>query len=341
MKLRKAAIRGIKVYLPPTQLTNDQLVEEFGDPTITKIFENIGIESRRIAGPAECASDLGVRAAQELLNNSNWTSSDIDFLLFCTQTPDYFLPASACIMQKRLGLPMRCGAVDVNSGCAGFVHGLGLAKGLIETGQATNVLLITGETLSKTINPKDRSTRPIFGDGATATLISALETEVEAIGPFSFGTDGQGAKDLIIPAGGWRIRPTPETAREKIDPSGNIRSDQELFMDGAEIFNFALDKVPKVVNQLLKKSQMDLTDVDFFIFHQANKFLLEALRRKIKIPKEKFIVNLKRFANTSSSTIPIALEMALQEGKINKRDRCLLVGFGVGFSWAATMIIII
>ena len=333
----KAIIKTIHSYFPSTILTNEQLTQEFPDFWV-KSFESTGISERRIAAADECASDLGVMAAQELFASGVCAPSDIDFLLFCTQTPDYFVPASACIMQDRLGLPISCGALDFNLGCSGFVYGLALAKSLIETNLAENVLFIAGDTLSKIINPKDRGVRILFGDGASATLISASDRQDEAIGPFVFGTDGKGAKNLIIPAGGMRCRPTPETGVPRDDGTGNFRSQQELFMDGAEIFNFSLQTVPKAIHQLLEKSGMTLDEVDFFVFHQANKFMLEALRRKLRIPKEKFSINLELFGNTSSPSIPMALEVALAQGQVEPGARVMVVGFGVGYSWAAGMI---
>jgi 3-oxoacyl-[acyl-carrier-protein] synthase III len=338
MKFKKAAIKAIKSYLPPTILTNEDLAREFPDWDVEKTFQNTGVAVRHIAGPDECTSDLGVKAAQELFASGACSPADIDFLLFCTQGPDYFLPASACIMQDRLGLPQTCGAFDFNLGCSGFVYGLALAKSLIETNLAANVLLIVGDTPSKSINPRDRSALPLFGDGASATLITGHESEIDFVGPFVFGTDGRGAKNLIIPAGGWRIRPTPETAIAYDDGTGNFRSQQDLFMDGAEIFNFSLQTVPKSIKQLLEKCQMTLEEIDFFVFHQANKFMLEALRRKIKIPKEKFSINLENYGNTSSATIPMALEAAIEQGRISAGSKVLVCGFGVGYSWAAGII---
>jgi 3-oxoacyl-[acyl-carrier-protein] synthase-3 len=336
--MKNAAIKAIHSYLPPTKLTNEQLALEFPDLDMGKAFESTGVAVRSIAAPDECASDLGVRAAEKLFASGACSPADIDFLLFCTQGPDYFLPASACILQDRLGLPTSCGALDFNLGCSGYVYGLALAKGLIETNLAENVLLIVGDTSTKAINPKDRGVRILFSDGASATLIAAGDGEEESIGPFVFGTDGRGAKNLTIPAGGMRIRPTPETAIPRDDGTGNCRSQQELFMDGAEIFNFSLQTVPKAVHQLLEKAGRTMEQVDFVAFHQANKFMLEALRRKLRIPKEKFSINLEFYGNTSSATIPMALEEALAQGQVQPGARVMVVGFGVGYSWAAGMI---
>jgi 3-oxoacyl-[acyl-carrier-protein] synthase III len=341
MKFKKAAIKAIKSYLPPTILTNEDLAREFPDWDVEKTFQNTGVAVRHIAGPDECTSDLGVKAAQELFASGACSPAEIDFLLFCTQSPDYFLPASACLIQDRLDIPQTCGAFDFNLGCSGYVYGLALAKSLIETDLATNVLLIAGDTSTKGINPKDKGVRSLFSDGASATLITSFESEGELIGPFIFGTDGKGAKNLIIPVGGWRCRPTPESAIAHDDGTGNIRSAQDLFMDGAEIFNFSLQTVPKSIKQLLEKCQVTIEEIDFFVFHQANKFMLEALRRKIKIPKEKFSLNLENYGNTSSATIPMALEVAIDEGKINNGSKVVICGFGVGYSWAAALIKIV
>lgn len=337
MKRTVAAIRAISSYLPEGKLTNEQLAQEFGDWNASKILEKTGIAIRHIVAPNECASDLGVAAAQKLFGSGVCAPQDIDFLLFCTQSPDYFLPTTACAMQSRLGLRMDCGTVDFNQGCSGFVYGLALAKSLIETGTASNVLLITAETYSKFLNPRDRSVRTIFGDAAAATLVSPVEAEHELVGPFVFGTDGRGAQELIVPAGGMRCPATPETAIEKGAESGNWRSAQNLYMNGPEIFNFTLRVVPNTVEQLLNKAELRLEEVDYFIFHQANKFMLAHLQRKLNIPPEKFCVHLETCGNTVSSSIPIAMESAWSMGKMKPRDKVMLVGFGVGLSWAGTV----
>lgn len=341
MKHRRAAIKAIRSYLPDEKLTNEQLARDYQDWDVDKIFKKTGISERRITALGECASDLGVIAAQKIFDTGTCSPEDIEFLLFCTQSPDYFLPTTACIMQDRLGLRTSCGALDFNLGCSGFVFGLALAKGLIESGLISNLLLITAETYTKFINRKDRSVRTLFGDGASATFISTVDTDEEAIGPFVFGTDGKGANNLIVRAGGLRLPLSPETAIERDDGTGNLRSAQNLFMDGPEIFNFSLQTVPIAVKQLLEKTRMTLPQVDYFVFHQASKFMLDRLRKKIKIPEEKFCINMENYGNTVSATIPMALEIALEQGEIRNNDKVMLVGFGVGYSWAAAMIKII
>lgn len=334
----KAAIRGISSYLPEQKLTNEQLAQEFQEWDVAKIYQKTGISVRSIAAPDECASDLGVAAARKLFQTGICHPEDIDFLLFCTQSPDYFLPTTACLIQERLQFKTSCGALDINLGCSGFIYGLSLAKGLIETGQSKNILLITSDTYTKFINPTDRGVRTLFGDGAAATLISAINSEEDTIGPFVFGTDGKGADKLIVPAGGLRLPISQETGIEKNDGTGIYRSAKNLYMDGPEIFIFTLNEVPVAIKSLLEMSSTTLEEIDYFIFHQANSFMLESLRKKMRIPKDKFCLNLESYGNTVSATIPMAMELALKNEEIKPGDRVMLVGFGVGYSWGATLI---
>jgi len=314
------------------------LATEFPGWSVEKIEEKIGIAVRRIAAKDECASDMGFRAAEKLFASGACSRDDIDYLLFCTQSPDYFLPTTACIMQDRLGLPKSCGALDFNLGCSGYIYGLGLAKGLIETGQARNVLLITAETYSKHIHPGDKSVRTLFGDAAAATLIQSSVEAEQKIGPFVYGTDGSGGKNLIVPTGGFRRPRTVESARVEEDEQGNLRAHDNLYMNGSEIFTFTLRTIPKSVKELLILSGKSLDDIDFFVFHQANKFMLEHLRKKLTVPEKKFYMSFKNYGNTVSSTIPIALKDAQREGELHAGDLVMVVGFGVGYSWGATLL---
>jgi len=323
-----AAVRAIEYHLPDTVLTNDELARAFPGWSPAKIAAKTGIVERRIAAPEECASDLAVAAARKLFASGACRPEEIDFILLCTQSPDYFLPTTACILQDRLGLPTSAGALDFNLGCSGFVYGLSLAKGLIETGQASNVLLLTAETYSKFLHPDDRSVRPLFGDAAAATLVQARPDGPPWIGPFVFGTDGKGKDNLIVRAGGMRCR-----TREQTSPSSD-----HLCMNGPEIFTFALQVVPQAVEALLSRAEKTIDDVDLFVFHQANRYMMEHLREKLTIPAEKFVVALRHVGNTVSSTIPIALKEAMGQQLLPPGKLVLLVGFGVGYSWSATLI---
>jgi 3-oxoacyl-[acyl-carrier-protein] synthase III len=332
----KAFLTAIRTALPEAILDNDRLAAEYEGWSAEKIYSKTGIRTRHIAAPDECASDLAVRAAQSLMAHTGLEPSSVDYLLYCTQTPDYILPTTACVLQHRLGLPLSCGALDFNLGCSGYVYGLGLAKALIESGQARTLLLITADTYSKLINPADKSVRTLFGDGAAATLIVAGKEE-SLTGPFVYGTDGSGARNLIVPSGGMRQAAVPQ-AQLVHDDSGNARTVNDLYMNGAEIFNFTIRMVPEAVRQLLAKAGVDSQAVDLFVFHQANRFMLDHLRRKLQIPAEKFVIAMEQVGNTVSSSIPIALEQAEEQGQLKAGALVMLVGFGVGYSWGATLI---
>ena len=330
-----AKITKVEYYLPETITTNDDLEKEFPDWSSEKIENKIGIKERHIVKENETALDLALKAGEKVLKNYN--KDKIDFLMLCTQSPDYYLPTSACILQNKLKLKTDIGAFDYNLGCSGFVYGLAMAKSLINCEIATYILLITSETYTKHIYPKDKSNRTIFGDAAAAIIIE--KSEEEQIGKFVLGTDGSGYKNLIVPNGGLRNRYN-DNAKEIDDGFGNIRTDNNLYMNGPEIFNFTIKAVPKVVSEILEKNNTTLEDLDCVIFHQANKYMNEYLRRKINIPEDKFYLNLLHTGNTVSSTIPIAIKDSLDNKVIKKGDRVLLVGFGVGYSWGGTIITI-
>jgi 3-oxoacyl-[acyl-carrier-protein] synthase-3 len=303
-----------------------------------KIEQKTGIAERRVAAEDECSSDLGAAAARKLFASGACKPQDIDYLLFCTQSPDYFLPTSACILQHRLEIPTSAGALDFNLGCSGYIYGLGLAKALIENGQAETVLLLTGDTYSKFMHSGDRSVRALFGDAGTATLVhGAAGVGEEIIGPFVYGTDGSGAGNLIVPAGGMRQR-NPPVEDAVMDAEGNMRSAANLYMNGPEIFAFTLQAVPDAVQRLLERAGKSMSDIDQFVFHQANKYMLEHLRKKLNIPPDQFFVSMQHTGNTVSSTIPIALRQASEQGRIRQGDLLMLVGFGVGYSWGATLL---
>jgi 3-oxoacyl-[acyl-carrier-protein] synthase III len=332
----KAYVAGIATALPDGVLDNEQLASEYQGWSAEKIYAKTGIRTRRIAACDECASDLAFRAARSLIAQEGLDPSGVDFLLYCTQTPDYILPTTACVLQDRLGLPVSCGALDFNLGCSGYVYGLGMAKALIESGQARTILLLTADTYTKLINRADKSVRTLFGDGAAATLVVAREQD-SLVGPFVYGTDGAGAENLIVPTGGMR-RPAVRDAELIADDSGNARTVNDLFMNGAEIFNFTLRTVPKAVEELLAKAGVTQDTVDLFVFHQANRFMLDHLRRKLGIPATKFVFAMEDVGNTVSASIPIALQQAEREGRLTPGALVMLVGFGVGYSWGATLI---
>jgi len=327
----KAFIKAISYYLPEKVLTNKDIVDLFPEWSVDKIISKIGISERHIAAPDETASDMAVMSAEKLIKEYDIDKSTIDYIIFVTQSPDYILPTTACIIQDRLRLPITIGAIDVNQGCSGFVVGLSLAKGLIVGEMATNVLLLTSETYTKHIHPRDKGNRTIFGDGAAATLVS---TEGFAeIKNFSFGTDGRGADNLIVRTGGQRFRkPMNDLTFDK----GNPKSSDYLFMDGAEIVNYTIDYFPPLVADTLRKNNLKQSDIDLFIFHQANKFIMELLRKKLHIEDAKYYRFFENVGNTVSSTIPIALKEAINDGTI--AGNVLLAAPGLGYSWAGVML---
>jgi 3-oxoacyl-[acyl-carrier-protein] synthase-3 len=326
-------IKSLGIYLPEIVLTNEQLARDFGRWEPDKIESKLGIKERHLAANDETAGDLAYLAALKVL--SAYDKEKIDMLILCTQSPDYFLPTTACVLQDRLKLRTDLCAYDFNLGCSGFIYGLAMAKSFINTGIASNVLLITAETYSKYIHPKDLALKTIFGDGAAATIIeSSLD---EKILEFVLGTDGSGRNNLIVPNGCFRNSYDPGAQEHKTD-SDDIYTDNNLFMNGPEIFNFTIDAVPDAVEQCLRKNAMSLTDIDYFIFHQANKYIIGYLRKKLGIPAEKFYSNMLMTGNTVSSTIPIAYFDASENRQIVKGDKVLLCGFGVGYSWGAVIV---
>jgi 3-oxoacyl-[acyl-carrier-protein] synthase III len=329
----KAFIKSIVYYLPEEILTNDDLVAIFPEWTVDKVTSKIGVLERHISAENETALDMAVKASLKLFCEYQVSPSSIDFILFCTQSPDYFLPTSACIIQEKLGISTSTGALDFNLGCSGFVYGLSLAKGLIFGGIAKNVLLVTSETYSKHIHTQDKGNRAIFGDAAAATLVS---TEGFAeIGNFCLGTDGRGAENLIIRTGGLRNK---EKRQDLCIEEGNPVSSDFLYMNGSEIFTFTLEAVPLLVSGTLIKNGINKEEVDLFVFHQANRYMMDFLRKKIKIEENKFYYFLEKVGNTVSSTIPIALKEAQKENKL--KGNVFLAGFGVGYSWAGTVLVI-
>ena len=327
-------IAAIASQVPDAVLTSATLAELYPGWTAEKIIAKTGVRERRITAPGETGLDLGERAARRLFDDHGIGPDEIDFLVFCTQTPDHPLPGNATLLHQRLGLRPACGVLDVGLGCSGFVYSLALVEGLIATGAAECVLLVTGDTYSKFIHPMDRSVRTLFGDAATATLVRAKTGGERAIGPFVFGADGEGAKNLIVPAGGARLPRPANDVEPQPDAFGNLRGPENLYMNGAEVLAFALKAVPTAVRQLMDKTGRAIGDYDLVVLHQASAILLDKLQRKLGVEDARFVRRLEDCGNTVSSTIPLALEPYLKDADANPR-RVLLVGFGVGYAWAA------
>lgn len=331
-----ARIAAVDYYLPEQELTNGDLSRQFPEWTVDKIAAKTGIHTRHIVGDNEFSSDLAVHAATKLFIDHGIDAGSVDFVILCTQSPDFYMPSTAGIVQHRLGLRLGIGATDINLGCSGYVYALGLAKGLIESGLAGNVLVITVDTYSRYINPGDKSVRTLFGDGASASLVVG-DDGAESLYAFSYGTDGRGAKALIVPNGA--LRPGEDIAPQaSVDVRGLTSNGFDLFMDGPAIFNFTLDVVPLTVDTILHKARLALDEVDLFVFHQANAYMLEHLRKKLGIDTERFFVSIAESGNTVSSTIPIALTEAERQGVLKPGMKVMLLGFGVGLSWGGLIV---
>jgi len=316
----KVAINAIEYYLPSKTEDGICLNEENPDWRIDDIEAKTGIQTRHISADDETATDMAVLAAQKLLN-SKVNPDEIDFLIFVTQSPDYLLPTSACLLQDRLGLKKSCMAFDVNLGCSGFIYGLAMGGALIEAGIAKAGMLICSDTYTKYIDKHDRTCRPLFSDGAAAAHL--VSSNQDLLGPFEMGTDGAGYENLIVPLAGAR----------------NIDSNErKLFMAGSNVFMFTMDMVPKCVDALLAKSNLKYDDIDLYVFHQASKLVIDNIIRRLDLPEEKVFINYKHIGNTVSATIPIALHDAVKEKRLKNGDTIMLVGFGVGYSWGGCIV---
>ena len=333
--MMKAYIKAISYYLPERVCTNDELVKEFPEWDVEKVYAKVGVRQRHLASQTQTAGDLAEAAARKLFAEYGVAQETIDFILLCTQSPDYRLPSTACLLQDRLGIPTSAGALDYDLGCSGCIYGLALAKGLVIAGLARNVLLLTAETYTKYLHPDDKSNRTIFGDGAAACLVSAEEGLAE-IGDFVLGTDGSGAGDLMVKTGGARF---PEASGQStVDDDGHVNREDFLYMNGSAIFNFTLDRVPALMEQLFQKAGLGKDDIDYYVFHQANKFMLSTLRKVCGIPKDRFHIDLERTGNTVSSTVFIALKDCLDNGTLRPGMKVMACGFGVGLSYGGTIL---
>ena len=322
--MNKAYINDIKYFIPPAKEFNSEILlnANYEQAKIKRMIGKIGINSRRIADKNIFSNDLAVSSAKKILKNYN--SKIIDFLIFCTNTPEYSLPTNACILQDKLGLK-NIGAMDIILACSGYIYSLSIAKSLILSGQAKNILLITSDTYSKFIKKENIKTRILFGDGSSSTLISDKKKKNSfEVKNFSYGTDGSGYKNAVISNFGARYW------------KNNQQNGDNLDLNGPGIYEFALKEVPIAVNDFLKQNSLNIKKIDYFVFHQANEYIIQSLKKKLNIPKEKLLMNMLGIGNTSSSSIPIVLSKYLD--KIPKNKKILLIGFGGGLSWGISLI---
>ncbi len=330
LNIPNVSVRGLAATVPA--MVKDNLT----DPLVNdaeKILKNTGIHLRHVAPEHICASDLCEDAAKRLLDALEWTPEEIDCLIFVRQTPDYILPATVTILQEKLGISTSCYAIDISMGCSGYVMGLSNIAALMQSGLFKKGLLLVGDTISRTCSANDKSTYPLFGDAGTAT---ALEYNPEAAEmKFSFGTDGSGKEAIIIKEGGYRHPFNSDSLVEKEIETGISRSGAQLVLDGMDVFSFGINKGPSSVKDLTGFFDIDMAEVDNFVFHQANLFMNEKIRKKLKIEPEKVPYSLGKFGNTSSATIPLTLISERKEALTSSHQRHIGCGFGVGLSWGS------
>jgi len=323
--MQKVYINRIEHYLPLKKESNKQILKTAGKNKFDtkKWIDKIGIKSRRIVDKNIFSNDLAIESAKKIIKSIN--PNDIDYLIFCTNTPDFLLPTNACILQDKLGLKKNIGAIDVILACSGYIYTLGIAKSLIATNQAKSILLITSDVYSKFIKKNDFKNRILFGDGSTSTLISSKkEKNSFQIDNFTYGTDGSGYKNAIINNFGSRHWINKKKGGESLD------------LDGPEIYKFALKRVPVAIDEFLKKNNLKLGQIDHFVFHQANEFITKSLQRILNIPDNKVFNEMHSTGNTSSSSIPIVLSKNFN--KLASKKNILLIGFGGGLSWGVCLI---
>jgi 3-oxoacyl-[acyl-carrier-protein] synthase-3 len=326
-------IAGICSAVPETSFGMDQMQKAFGDTEAARVAKSTGVYARRKGSAGVCASDLCCAAAIRLLRGLNWDPATVQALVFISQTPDFRLPATACLLQHRLGLSKKCIAFDVNLGCSGYIYGIWMASQFMKASGLTRILLLVGDTITRYVDQNDRSTAPIFGDAGTAT---ALESDIESKMSFVLGTDGSGGQNLIIPAGASRTALATGASSQPEAPHIDPISSNHLQMNGTEVFSFTIREVPPMLEDILKEAGWSWENVDHFIFHQANRFILDYLAKKSGIPTAKIPLSLADFGNTSSASIPLTISACLRDrlGSTEPR-KLILAGFGVGWSWGA------
>lgn len=336
MKISNVRIKGIVCAIPKKIVGNEDFEKYFSTEDIDKITKMTGVKTRHIADDNTCTSDLCIISAKTLMKDLDWAPETVDGIIFVSQTPDYRLPATSCVIQDKLGLSTECMAFDVNLGCSGYVYGLWMASNFITSGALKRVLLLVGDTPSKAISPSDRSTAMLFGDAGTATALEIDESSSAM--SFVLRTDGKGRNNLIIPAGGYKNPVTQENLVRKVQPEGGTLSENDLYMDGGEIFNFTIKRVPSLIKDLMSTSNLNTKDVDYFVFHQANEFILKHLAKKMKLSQGQTPINIDSYGNTSSASIPLTIASELSDTLRYSEKKLAMIGFGVGYSWGGALV---
>ncbi len=329
-------IRDIEYYLPDDVVTNDDLQHQHPDWDIQRVGEKAGVKKRRIARPGETSLNLAERACDILFSGNKALKEEVGGIVFCTQTPDYIMPSNAFLLHKYLNLKSSVLAFDYNLACSGYVYGLAIVRGLIETKVADHILLVTAETYSKLINENDRSTKVLFGDGAAVSVISASSDSSDIIDVL-LESSGNEYDTFYIPAGACRMPSSPSTKVESKDSTGNVRSPENIYMNGFAVWKFISRTVPEQIEFLLKRNHLKIGDVKLFLFHQASKLTLDSLSKALGLREDQMFLNLQEIGNTVSASIPIAMKDARDKGLLERGDLIVISGFGVGLSWGSIL----
>ena len=329
-------IAQIEYYLPGDRVSNDDLQKENPDWDMGRLSEKSGVYNRHIVKADETAFDLACKACEKLFSNREISKDSIDGIIFCTQSPDYIMPSNAFLLHKHLKLGQSVFAFDINLACSGFIYGLSIARGFIATALGKNILLVNADTYSKYINPRDRSAKILFGDGAAASIISGKESQ--GVIDIMLASSGNDFDSFYIPSGGCRMPKSESTSVEAMDAAGNTHSAENIHMNGFGVWKFIASTVPKQINEILSRNGYSVNDIDLYVFHQASKMTLDSLIKGSKIDPEKVFSNIQHVGNLVSASIPVALKDALIAGRLKKGDLVLLSGFGVGLSWGTIIL---
>lgn len=336
LSFNNVGISGLAAAVPQKIINNYEHDPYFNKDDIQEVIDKIGVRERRFADDNTCSSDLCFAAAEKLINEMNIDRNEIDLLLFISQTPDYRMPATSVLLQNRLQLSTSTITFDISLGCSAFLYGLSVAYSMLTAGGIRKALVLDGETRSKVYSQKDRKTAFLFGDGGVAALVERGEQYSSSW--FSLNSDGSRESLIKIPAGGYRKMSSCETVTEKVvDEHGNIRSEEQGYMNGADVFNFVIREVPRDFDRLIEFAGVERNSIDYFIFHQANSYINGFLARKLRLPEERIPTTIHKYGNTSSVSIPLTIVSELS-GKLNGQKRILLSGFGVGLTWGTAII---
>jgi len=332
-----AYIKAMAYCLPEGRLTNEDLYLRFGEKAVRSIAKMSGITERRIVSPGETAADLATRAAQQLLTEQHCDPQSIDLLIFTSQTPDYQIPATACVLHERLGLRLNCACFDLNQGCSAFPYSLSVANGLLETGAANRALVLNADAITQVLYPKDRGLVTLHGDAAVATLLDRSAGGGRLHG-FHFGTDGTGWKHIVMPVSGARAKRTADTGREIVTETGSVTTAEHLQMNGPAVFHFSMTTVAEAIQFALSKWNWAVEDCRLVLLHQANKTMVDMIYRALIVPPEKRFYFMENIGNAAGASSPLLLCEALRQGKVEPGDRLVLSGFGNGLSWSVAAI---